>query len=314
MNKIIYFKSSVFVFLIIIFWVHCLGALDQINPAEGRWLELNGTNIYYAEDNASLDIGDEQYESITVELWLSFSKVPAHSVVLLSKAKAYKMEFKEKTITWETPNRKAHVFSFTIFSIYKGLLRSAETYFLYEPVPGDLIHLVGAYECRTNIISLCINGEYYSQATVFDNFYASDAQLVIGGQLPYTSPSEDFRLKIDEVRISDIVRYKKKFPPVYAPFEPDKNTRALYHFNEQNPPYADASGNGNTLIRWFEIVPQSWDVNKDKKVDITDLNIVKQNFGQIITKPKNPNPDVNGDGLVDILDLVLVCQHFGEKY
>jgi hypothetical protein len=57
-----------------------------------------------------------------------------------------------------------------------------------------------------------------------------------------------------------------------------------------------------------------WDVNKDKKVDVTDMVIVGQNFGKTITTPMDPNPDVNGDGVVNVYDFVLVGQHFGEVY
>ena len=55
-----------------------------------------------------------------------------------------------------------------------------------------------------------------------------------------------------------------------------------------------------------------WDVNKDGAVDIFDLVLVGQRFGEDIATPVEPNPDVNGDGTVNIFDFVLVGQHFGE--
>lgn len=52
---------------------------------------------------------------------------------------------------------------------------------------------------------------------------------------------------IDEVRISDSVRYTKNFARPTAEFAPDKNTRLLWHFNENTgTTVADDSGNGNT--------------------------------------------------------------------
>ena len=57
-----------------------------------------------------------------------------------------------------------------------------------------------------------------------------------------------------------------------------------------------------------------WDVNQDGRVDVFDLVIVGQYFGQTITTPPEHNPDVNRDGKVDVFDLVLVGQHFGEVY
>jgi len=54
------------------------------------------------------------------------------------------------------------------------------------------------------------------------------------------------------------------------------------------------------------------DVNRDGAVDILDLVLVAQRFGE-----SGPfiglNPDLSGDGVVDIADLVIVAKHFGEK-
>jgi hypothetical protein len=54
-----------------------------------------------------------------------------------------------------------------------------------------------------------------------------------------------------------------------------------------------------------------WDINKDGVVDILDIVIVGQNFGQSPLVEKGA--DVDQNGVVDILDLVLVAQHFGER-
>ena len=48
------------------------------------------------------------------------------------------------------------------------------------------------------------------------------------------------------------------------------------------------------------------DANSDGVVNILDLVLVSQNFGQA-----HPQADINGDGTVNILDLVFVAQHFG---
>ncbi|MBT3270706.1 LamG domain-containing protein [Candidatus Poribacteria bacterium] len=51
---------------------------------------------------------------------------------------------------------------------------------------------------------------------------------------------------IDEVRVSDIVRYTKDFDVQTREFETDANTRVLWHFNEGSGiDIADDSGNGN---------------------------------------------------------------------
>lgn len=55
-----------------------------------------------------------------------------------------------------------------------------------------------------------------------------------------------FQGEIDEVRISDTVRYTEEFSPPTVPFIPDNNTIALWHFDEGTGTVTrDASGNGN---------------------------------------------------------------------
>ena len=50
---------------------------------------------------------------------------------------------------------------------------------------------------------------------------------------------------IDEVRISTTARYDREFIPLVR-FEPDRDTIALYHFDEGSGDVArDASGNGH---------------------------------------------------------------------
>ena len=54
----------------------------------------------------------------------------------------------------------------------------------------------------------------------------------------------------------------------------------------------------------------SEDVNRDGMVNILDLVLVAQEFGQ--KTPRNPQADVNNDGHVNVLDLVLVARALGE--
>ena len=54
-----------------------------------------------------------------------------------------------------------------------------------------------------------------------------------------------------------------------------------------------------------------WDVNSDGTIDILDLVLVAQHFGE--SPPTESRADVNNDGEVDISDLVLVGSHLEEK-
>ena len=72
----------------------------------------------------------------------------------------------------------------------------------------------------------------------------------------------------------------------------------------------DISVSGASLIVQNADAP--WDANGDGRVDILDLVLAAQHFGETILPDAEPNPDVNRDGQVNVIDLVLVGQHFGE--
>lgn len=54
------------------------------------------------------------------------------------------------------------------------------------------------------------------------------------------------------------------------------------------------------------------DVNRDGEVNILDLVLVANAFGQSGDRTSATNPDVNRDGIVNVLDLVRVANRFGE--
>ena len=52
------------------------------------------------------------------------------------------------------------------------------------------------------------------------------------------------------------------------------------------------------------------DVNQDGIVNVLDMIVVAQNFGQ--EPPSDSRADVNQDGVVNLLDLVFVAEHFSQ--
>ena len=53
----------------------------------------------------------------------------------------------------------------------------------------------------------------------------------------------------------------------------------------------------------------AWDVNEDGSVNVLDMTLISQDFGQTGT-PGWIREDVNGDGVINILDIVLIGQHW----
>jgi len=109
----------------------------------------------------------------------------------------------------------------------------------------------------------------------------------------FDSRFEGFRGMIDEVRFSLVARYKEKFDPPKAPFEPDQFTLALWHFDEGSGNMtADATGNGFT--GYLGGTGDDSVATRPQWVDLSTLVGVKDRAGQLpaeFTLSQNyPNP------------------------
>jgi hypothetical protein len=79
----------------------------------------------------------------------------------------------------------------------------------------------------------------------------NDSYFVIGAEKhDYASPDTGFRGWIDEVRISNTVRYTAAFTRPTAPFQADANTVALYHMDASaGTTVEDTTGGNNGVLR-----------------------------------------------------------------
>lgn len=115
-------------------------------------------------------------------------------------------------------------------------------------------HIAGTYD--GTIVKIYLNGALGGQAALSGNSSTSGPSLLgIGatycGTVNYPNCTNYLPGYLDEVRISNSVRYTSNFTPQTTPFEPDANTKLLLHFDEngddpRNTGKAiDSSGNGN---------------------------------------------------------------------
>jgi hypothetical protein len=93
----------------------------------------------------------------------------------------------------------------------------------------------------SNELSLYVDGQLAGLVQSMGDHSSNNNALLMGA---WTSNSEYFDGLIDEVRISDFVRYSSGFTPSTAPFGVDSGTVALWHLDEgEGQAIADASGN-----------------------------------------------------------------------
>jgi hypothetical protein len=94
---------------------------------------------------------------------------------------------------------------------------------------GEWKHLAITYNNTSEIASIYIDGDLAAQEDSV-SFAPGSGSFVLGAaDLGYIWP---FPGEMDEFRTSNLIRYAADFTPSSAPFSPDTNTLALWHFDE----------------------------------------------------------------------------------
>ena len=119
----------------------------------------------------------------------------------------------------------------------------------YSNLHNDWHHVMVMFDNLNNKAAIGIDGDisWYDNINDDDGLYNDVWPFVLGS---FTSSSGFFQGKIDEVRISDGLRYTgDSYSVPTLPFSSDVSTLALWHFNETPgaTSFTDSTGKGNTL-------------------------------------------------------------------
>ncbi|MHB8580490.1 MAG: LamG-like jellyroll fold domain-containing protein [Ignavibacteriaceae bacterium] len=207
----------------------------------GNALEFNGVDgIAEAFDEPSLHKPDST-QALTIEGWV---KVHQHQDVA--------------TIVEKSPDR------WGIYDQSNGTIlfyiRSSKSLIMSGTVSlitNQWYYVAACWDSATGVARLFINGKIDTTYTnQVQQLNGQDGDLGFGGD---ADGNDKFVMgSLDEIRISDIVRYDTTFAPPTMPFKPDKYTVALYHMDEGSGiTTKDASGNGNDALlmggyTWFQ--------------------------------------------------------------
>jgi 6-phosphogluconolactonase (cycloisomerase 2 family) len=196
-------------------------------PPFGNTLRLDGVDDYAsAPDSSNLRIGDEPGESLTIEAWLLADDVTpssAQSLPIAGKLLDYELYVR---LGPESTNNgcvgmilRVGFTSFVIFSRCTTI------------TPG-WHHVAGAYNRNNGTVSIYLDGQRVGDPSGFlgSMIYNSDASLHVGGTEGTTTSRPAGR--IEELRISDSVRYTGASYTVPKRLTCDAQTRALWHFDE----------------------------------------------------------------------------------
>jgi hypothetical protein len=112
---------------------------------------------------------------------------------------------------------------------------------------GQWYHIAATYNASTNLATVYVNGTPSNTANLGDmspGFQLRMGTFGSGGFTVYNS----FVGELEEMRISNIIRYSGAFTPPSSDFTSDSNTVVLYHLNEgSGQTVVDLSGNGRNL-------------------------------------------------------------------
>lgn len=104
-------------------------------------------------------------------------------------------------------------------------------------------HVAATYDGAN--VNLWVNGVNTKTQAQTGTLSTGASAMTLGSD---SGGSEYFVGLIDEVRLSDVVRYTGAFTPQTTPFIPDANTRFLYHMDtESTTTLTDSSSNANNL-------------------------------------------------------------------
>lgn len=203
--------------------------------ATGNQLGLDGFNDVVREAEDVVSPSPLDVTTFTIEAWI----YPPDSVGMVASDSAYDlMVFASELV------------ASVGFNIY-GADGSGYAHTYFEPVtPNQWNHVAGMAGVidGTPAIRVAVNGELLNPQQFTPTFWGVGLQRRFSVGIGSVSDLLPFTGRIDEVRISNVIRYTTNFTPAKV-FSSDANTLGLWHFDESpgSTTFTDSSGNGHTL-------------------------------------------------------------------
>lgn len=235
----------------------CVNAAGSISPttatgsirSEGlkSALQLDGVNDSAAAvDSSSLSVTGD----LTIEAWIKPKRIDAEQTIVGKWDETTGTDDRSYRLYMTSGNKFAFSISTNGASGTVATITGSTT----TIDKGAWYHVAGVYDTSAQTLNLYVNG--VSDATQVGSAGASisdNASNLYLGAKENTSGSLDtyFLGILDEIRVSDAVRYTSNFTAPSSPIVPDTNSSALFHFDEGgNDPRdtgkaLDESGNSN---------------------------------------------------------------------
>jgi hypothetical protein len=196
---------------------------QQESPAGGNWVQFDGQTDYAAaSDSATLKM--DKQPGLSIEAWIfpeAWPQAPAERdeftfAVVAEKPGSYGLGLiAERTSSGAVKTGFAFYLNDRILTWTSPLFALQQWY-----------HLAGAFDNSRDTIGFFVDGDDFISTNPFkENPRNMPFEFSVGK--PTADIDEYFKGQLDELRISNVARYDRKFVPQKQAFEVDQNTLAL---------------------------------------------------------------------------------------
>ena len=217
-------------------------ALLPPSPAGGGMLRLDETHDFVATVEALFP--DEEFGELTAEAWIYFEEPPQFGTF-------WTIIGQEGRFGLVLHGNSGALGAWGYAEGARSKIIGGGT-----PVPkGEWVHVVATYDASAG---KGMNGRGGNLVGPGGHLIKSDKPLRIGGIVPqdpeqnrFVGDNVEFQGYIDEIRVSNVMRYGPVWEVPKGKFKVDKRTLALWHFDEAPGAnqFKDTSGNGYDLWR-----------------------------------------------------------------
>ncbi|AFV22940.1 hypothetical protein Mpsy_0731 [Methanolobus psychrophilus R15] len=280
-----------------------MATVDMVAGASSGMLELTLSNVVLSDAYSNPAPYDITYASILVDTAPVFNAIPAMSVE----------EESALTFAVSATDADGDTLTYSGTSLPQGAtFNAASGTFSWTPARGQAGTYTMGFEATdgylNDIATAAITVTSLNSAPVITLFEpASGSEFEEGQVIDISVVAEDpegeplsYSLTINGVQVSSSAGYQ---------WVTDYSCAGTHSIG-----VTVSDGNSQVsqthTIMILDVHPR-WDVNQDGVVNILDITLVGQNYGNTYSEDL-PRWDVNQDGIVNVQDLSIVAAHFGE--
>ena len=278
-----------------------MATIEMVAGSSSGIMDLGLTNVILSDANSNPAGYTVSDATVLIDTAPQFTTIPAKTVE----------EEQSLSFTTTATDADGDDLSYTATSLPSGATFNGGS-FSWTPAEGDAGSYVATFEVTDGYLTDTVNVSitvtplnHIPEITLFEPADGSTFEegSIIGVNVAATDADGDslsYIIEIDGVQVSTSTSYS---------WTTDYESAGTHTIKVTVSDGTDEVSSSGT-ITITDLQPR-WDVNEDGIVNVLDITLVGQNYGQTYTGDL-PRWDVNQDGTVNIQDLSIVSGHFGE--